>query len=98
MALHGVCIQQCPDTEFRHPNVFQEQSHLRTVNTTDGHRARRICDLSHLTSSYVPSWYTIMCMLVDVGLGLYTAARIPACRRASAVPASVSGTPQAASQ
>jgi hypothetical protein len=43
-----------------------------------------VWDLSHLTSAYIPSWYTIMCMLVDVGLGLYTAARIPTWRRASA--------------
>jgi hypothetical protein len=57
-----------------------------------------VWDLSHLTSAYMPSWYTIMCMLVDVGLGLYTAARIPAWRRASAAPASSRATPQAASQ
>ncbi len=40
-------------------------------------------DIPHLTSAYIPSWYAIMCMLVDVGLGLYTAARIPAWRRAA---------------
>lgn len=43
-----------------------------------------VWDLSHLTSAYIPTWYTIMCMLVDIGLGLYTASRIPAWRRATA--------------
>jgi len=47
-----------------------------------------VWDLSHLTSAYIPSWYPIMCLLVDVGLGLYTAARIPGWRRASAALAS----------
>ncbi len=41
-------------------------------------------DVPHLTSAYIPSWYAIMCMLVDVGLGLYTATRIPGWHRASA--------------
>lgn len=40
-------------------------------------------DVPHLTSAYIPTWYAIMCMLVDVGLGLYAATRIPRWRRAS---------------
>lgn len=40
-----------------------------------------VWDLSHQASAYIPNWSTIMCMLVDVGLGLYSAARIPAWRR-----------------
>lgn len=48
-----------------------------------------VWDVSHLTSAYIPSWYPVMCLLVDVGLGLYTAARIPRWRRASAAPAAV---------
>lgn len=55
-----------------------------------------VWDLSHLTSAYVPSWYAIMCMLVDVGLGLYTASRIPAWRRAAAARDSARATPRAA--
>jgi len=30
--------------------------------------------------TYMPHWYAIACLLVDVGLGLYVAARIPAWR------------------
>jgi len=30
--------------------------------------------------TYMPHWYAIACMLVDVGLGVYVAARIPAWR------------------
>ena len=33
-------------------------------------------------SSYIPSWYAIGCLVVDVGLAAYVAARIPAWRRA----------------
>ena len=33
-------------------------------------------------SSYVPSWYAIGCLVVDIGLATYTATRIPAWRRA----------------
>lgn len=57
-----------------------------------------VWDVSHLTSAYMPSWYAIMCLLVDVGLGLYTAARIPGWRRALAGLASAQATPQAAGQ
>lgn len=57
-----------------------------------------VWDLSHLTSDYIPSWYTIMCMLVDVGLGLYAAARIPAWRRASGTRDSARATQHAASR
>ena len=32
-------------------------------------------------SSYIPSWYAIGCLVVDIGLGTYAAARIPAWRR-----------------
>lgn len=41
-------------------------------------------DVPHLSSAYIPTWYAVMCMLVDVGLGLYAATRIPRWRRASA--------------
>ena len=53
-----------------------------------------VWDVPHLTSAYMPSWYGIMCLIVDVGLGLYTAARIPGWRRASAAPASARATPR----
>jgi len=33
-------------------------------------------------SSYIPSWYAIGCLVVDIGLGTYAATRIPAWRRA----------------
>ena len=35
-------------------------------------------------TAYVPVWYAIGCFLVDVGLGLYIATRIPAWQRAEA--------------
>jgi hypothetical protein len=35
-------------------------------------------------TGYIPSWYAIGCFLVDVGLGLYIATRIPAWQRADA--------------
>jgi len=57
-----------------------------------------VWDVSHVTAPFMPSWYWIMCLLVDVGLGLYAAARIPSWRRASAVLASARATPQAAGQ
>ncbi|MEO8025660.1 MAG: hypothetical protein ABI823_04280 [Bryobacteraceae bacterium] len=50
-------------------------------------------DLSHLQSAYIPSWYAIGCFLVDVGLGLYVAARIPAWNRAAALSAAVDSRP-----
>jgi len=37
-----------------------------------------VWDAAHLQSTYIPSWYAIGCLLVDVGLALYIAARIPA--------------------
>lgn len=55
-----------------------------------------VWDISHWTSAYMPSWYPLMCLLVDIGLGLYTAVRIPGWRRASAALASARTTPQAA--
>jgi hypothetical protein len=33
-------------------------------------------------SSYIPSWYAIGCLIVDVGLATYAATRIPVWRRA----------------
>jgi len=41
-------------------------------------------DLWHYVpgSSYIPSWYAIGCLVVDIGLATYAAARIPAWRRA----------------
>ena len=38
----------------------------------------------YANTGYIPSWYAIGCFLVDVGLGIYIAARIPAWRRAEA--------------
>jgi hypothetical protein len=35
-------------------------------------------------TGYIPSWYAMGCFLVDVGLGVYVAARVPAWRRAEA--------------
>ena len=35
-------------------------------------------------TAYLPTWYAIGCFLVDVGLGLYIATRIPAWQRADA--------------
>jgi hypothetical protein len=39
-------------------------------------------DLWHyfLSATYMPHWYAIACMLADIGLGVYIAARIPAWR------------------
>ena len=40
-------------------------------------------DLSHYkNSAYIPDWYAVACMLVDLALGAYVAARIPAYREA----------------
>ena len=36
----------------------------------------------YANTGYIPSWYAIGCFLVDLGLGLYIAARIPAWQRA----------------
>jgi hypothetical protein len=33
-----------------------------------------------IEETYMPHWYAITCLLVDVGIGLYVAARIPAWR------------------
>jgi hypothetical protein len=41
-----------------------------------------VWDLAHLHSAYIPSWYAIACLVVDIGLGLYIAARIPAWKAA----------------
>jgi hypothetical protein len=38
----------------------------------------------YANTGYIPSWYAIGCFLVDVGLGIYIAARILAWRRAEA--------------
>jgi hypothetical protein len=35
-------------------------------------------DLWHVGSGYIPTWYAIGCLLADVGLSVYVAARIPA--------------------
>lgn len=34
-------------------------------------------------SSYIPDWYAILCLIVDVAYGAYAIARIPAYRRAA---------------
>jgi hypothetical protein len=34
-------------------------------------------------STYIPDWYAIACLAVDLALGAYVAARVPAYRRAS---------------
>ncbi len=39
-------------------------------------------DAWHLGSAYIPDWYAIGCLLVNVGMSLYVAARIPAWRAA----------------
>jgi hypothetical protein len=39
-------------------------------------------DAWHLGSAYIPDWYAVGCLLVDVGMSLYVAARIPAWRAA----------------
>lgn len=36
-------------------------------------------------STYIPDWYVIACLAVDLAFGAYLAARIPAYRRASAM-------------
>ena len=43
-----------------------------------------VWDAIHYRSDYIPTWYAIGCLVVDVGLGLYIAARIPAWRQAEA--------------
>lgn len=35
-------------------------------------------DAWHLESAYIPRWYAIACLVVDVGLAVYVAARVPA--------------------
>jgi len=37
-------------------------------------------DSWHFPSAYIPSWYALGCLLVDVGLGLYVAVRMSAWR------------------
>jgi hypothetical protein len=37
-------------------------------------------DAWHMSSEYVPLWYAVSCLLVDLALGLYVATRIPAGR------------------
>jgi hypothetical protein len=40
-------------------------------------------DLWHYkNSAYIPDWYAVACMLVDLALGAYVAARVPAYRQA----------------
>ena len=40
-------------------------------------------DLWHYkNSAYIPDWYAVACMLVDLALGAYVAARVPAYREA----------------
>ena len=39
-------------------------------------------DAWHVHSHYIPRWYAVGCLLVDVGLALYVAARAPAWRSA----------------
>ena len=39
-------------------------------------------DAWHLGSAYIPDWYALGCLLVDIGMSLYVAARIPAWRAA----------------
>jgi hypothetical protein len=34
----------------------------------------------YLNAAYIPAWYATSCLLVDVGLGLYLATRVPAWR------------------
>jgi hypothetical protein len=36
-------------------------------------------------TAYIPGWYAIGCFLVDIGLGIYIATRIPAWRAGKAV-------------
>jgi len=36
-------------------------------------------------STYIPDWYAILCMAVDLALGAYVSARVPAYRRASRI-------------
>lgn len=40
-------------------------------------------DSWHLHSAYIPSWFSLGCLLVDVGVGLYAAVRISAWPRNS---------------
>jgi hypothetical protein len=37
-------------------------------------------DSWHYHSAYIPNWYAIACLLADIGLSVYIAARIPAWR------------------
>ncbi len=37
-------------------------------------------DAWHYHSAYIPNWYAIGCLLADIGLSIYIAARIPAWR------------------
>ena len=37
-------------------------------------------DSWHYYSAYIPNWYAISCLLADIGLSVYVAARIPAWR------------------
>ena len=37
-------------------------------------------DSWHFHSAYIPSWYALGCLLVDVGVGLYVIVRMPAWR------------------
>jgi len=36
-------------------------------------------------STYIPDWYVIACLAVDLALGAYVAARVPAYQRASRI-------------
>ena len=49
----------------------------------------------HPSSSYVPSWYAVGCMVVDLGLSLYLATRVAAWRQLKPVEGSISREPPA---
>ncbi|HTE51058.1 MAG TPA: hypothetical protein VK698_09340 [Kofleriaceae bacterium] len=40
-------------------------------------------DSWHLASAYIPAWYAIACLIVDVGMALYVAARVPTWQQAA---------------
>ena len=39
--------------------------------------------LHYENSAYIPNWYAVACLLVDLALAAYVAARVPAYQRAS---------------
>lgn len=48
-----------------------------------GLAAHGLWDLAHLTTGPVPQWYAVACAVIDVGLGIYIASRLPAWRAAA---------------